>query len=161
MVIESARAASDLLGGLVDRWAKAKAAKLDAVALVRLLRLEARHNLEVLDVAVGAKERLPVSVLWQVPPLLQTEIVESILGLGEAQHTAFRVVQKLQVSQPDKQRDFGGFLSNLYVRTRGLQTLALLGAGSSLAKVRIDKRLRNLHSDMLLLVRSLDKESAE
>ena len=44
--------ATGLATSLIDRWVAGKRARLNAKALVRLLRLEARRNLAILDVAI-------------------------------------------------------------------------------------------------------------
>jgi len=55
--IGAGNVARSLLGGLVDRWARARNANVDAAALVRLLLLEARRNREVLKLRWVAKSR--------------------------------------------------------------------------------------------------------
>ena len=153
--IGAGNVARSLLGGLVDRWARARNANVDAAALVRLLLLEARRNREVLKVAVGGKEPLPHSALWDVPLILETEVIETLLGQGPVASQALAAVQDLEVSDRADGPDGVDFLTNIYVRLAALQGLAALNRRSGLTKVRIERRLKNLHSDFDQLVRVL------
>lgn len=78
-----ARESYGLFGGVIDRWTRAKAAQVDAAALVRLLRLEAQRNLAVLEVTSGRHDALEVERLWDVATVLEVEVLEAVLGQGE------------------------------------------------------------------------------
>jgi hypothetical protein len=148
-------AAKNLLSGLVDRWSRVRNANLDAEALVRLLLLEARRNREILTVAVGAKEPLPPSVLWEVPLVLQTEVIEAVLGQGEVSANALTAVRRLKASGSENDLEGVDLLTNIYVRMVALQGLGTINKRNALAKVRIELRLKNLRSDLERLIKTL------
>jgi hypothetical protein len=154
-VLGLGNAAKDLFGGLVDRWAKAHTAKIDAKALVRLLRLEARRNLAILDVAVARAVILPPPALWAVPELVQTEIIETLLGRGDEANRALGILRKLNVEKDEDSLDTDDFLTNLYVRVTSLQSLALLNRQTPLESVQIQRRLMALRQEYIRLVKTL------
>ena len=154
-----ANEARGLVTGVIDRWAAAKNAKLDAKALVRLLLLEARRNLAILDATIGAEDADSHARSWQAATVLQVEVIETILGQGETSAKAFSEVEKLRISDPDEGQDGADFLTSLYVRVTALQSLALLNRKTPLKKVRIELRLKNMRNDFLLLVKTLNKSA--
>lgn len=153
--VGAGNAARQLFAGVVDRWAKAKAANVDAAALTRLLLLEVRRNREILNVAVGAKQALPSAALWGVPSVLQVEVLETVLGQGEVAGKALDKVQRLRVTDSSDHQPGVDFLTNIYVRMAALQGLAVLGKRSELSKVKIELRLKNLREDLSLLIKAL------
>ena len=62
-VLGVARESYGVIGGAIDRVVRAKSANLDAEALVRLLRLEARKNLAVLEAMCERPDQVDVSGL--------------------------------------------------------------------------------------------------
>lgn len=160
-VLGAGNVAKDLFGNLVDRWTRAKNANLDAAAVVRLLLLEARRNREILNVAVGAKDSLPISALWHVPLVLQSDVIETVLGQGQAASHALLAVRKLSVSDVADGQDGVDFLTNIYVRLVALQGLATLNRSGGLAKVKIALRLKNLRADLDQLVRVLSHQVSD
>lgn len=150
-----ARESYGLVGGVIERWRRTKAAKVDAAALLRLLRLEARRNLAILEVTVGRHDALEVERLWDVAAVLNVEVLEAVLGQGETAIQAFQALRTLPVYEPEDTRDGADFLTSLYVRINTLQSLALLNAKGPLSWVRVDTRLGNLRQDTLALVKAL------
>lgn len=150
-----ARESYGFVGGIIDRWTRAKAAKVDAAALVRLLRLEARRNLAVLEVTSGRHDAFEGERLWEVATVLEVEVLEAVLGQGETAMKAFRALRTLPVHESEDTRDGADFLTSLYVRIKTLQSLALLNAKGPLSWVRVDTRLGNLRQDTLALVKAL------
>ena len=53
--------------------------------------------------------------------MLQVEVIETILGQGEISAQAFSEVEKLRISDPEKEPDGAGFLMSLYVRVIALR----------------------------------------
>ena len=149
--------ARGIVGGLIGRWAAAKNAKLDAKALVRLLLLEARRNLELIDAGLRAEEDGSDTVLWEVTALLHVEVVETILGQGEISAKAFADVRTLKLTDPEDGRDGADLLTSLYVRVTSLQSIAVLNSQSPLRRVRTKVRLKNMRDDFLRLVQALPK----
>jgi len=157
--VAATNAAKNLFGSVFDRWSKAQQAHLDAAALVRLLRLEACRNRAVLEVAVGMKEPLAVSALWKVPAVLETEVMETVLGRDERAHEALAKVRELKATDTQGEDEDAGdpvdLLTRLYVRTTTLQSLSVLHRRNALTSVRIKQRLDNLRTDFVRLVRAL------
>lgn len=152
----AARTATNFFGGVVDRWRSAAQAKMDVEAMLRLLVLEIRRNLTLLDVAVGQKRPLETPLLWRVPPLLQTEIVEAVLGRGTAEAGAFRLLSKVALADDSEVATKGaGALAKIYVRITALQTLAVLGERSPLRSVKIQQRLVNLRAALREVLKAL------
>jgi hypothetical protein len=148
----------NLVGGLVDRWHGVKQADLDEKALIRLLTIECRRNLAILEVAVARKEPLSDKALWQVPSVLQVEAVEAILGQGKAAVGAFAKLEKATLTDTDAGDAAAGVLMALYARISALQALAAMNATAPLSKVRIKQRLANLHADLSAVVKCLAEE---
>ena len=151
--------ATGLATSLIDRWVAGKRARLNAKALVRLLRLEARRNLAILDVAIRIDGPDSAPQLWEAATLLQVEVIETILGQGEISARAFREVEKLRISDPEKGQDGAGFLMSLYVRVISLRALAHLNSKSPLRTVKIELRLKHMRDDFLDLVKTLNKSA--
>jgi len=151
----AADVARNLFGGLVDRWARARNAKVDAEALVRLLLMELRHNLAVLEVTVGRDDGIDSGMLWEIPLALHSEVLETVLGQGEVAAKAFSTLKNISTSESDLDAGTAGILTNVYVRMVSLRSLALLNRKSTLNKVQIDRRLRNLRTDLAQVVRAL------
>lgn len=154
-------AARSLFEGMLDRWVRAKNANVDAGAVVRLLLLEARRNREILNVAVGAKESLPVSALWRVPLVMQSDLLEFVLGQGEVANQALVAVRKANLSDADDAQDGVDFLTNIYVRMVALQGLASLNQQEGLSEVRIELRLKNLRADLSQLIKALSQQGVD
>lgn len=150
-----ANEARGLVTGIIDRWAAAKNAQLDAEALLRLLRLEARRNLAILDATIGAEGADSRTRSWQAATVLQAEVLETILGQGETAVKAFSEVEKLKIADPNEEEGGADFLTSLSVRVTALQSLALLNRKAPLKKVRVEVRLKHLRTDFLLLVKTL------
>lgn len=143
------------VGGLVDRWQKATLAKIGGQALLRLLVLEARRNLGVLDVAVGGSAEASPELLWDIPGLLQTEMLETVLGQGDEANRALKAIRNLPVPGEDEGRDHGHFLMTLYVRISVLKSLSSLRPTHELANVRLQLRLSNIRESLVALVKNL------
>jgi hypothetical protein len=158
--LSAGNAAKTLLGGMVDRWRAAAQSSMDIDAMLRLLVLEVRRNLAILDVAVGHKAPLPPAELWLVPTLLQTEMIEAILGRGAAQTGAFRVLSKVSLPS-DSEDDAGGAgtLATLYVRITTLQSLAVLERQASLSRIKIQLRLANLRTALRVTLNVLENST--
>ena len=109
-----------------------KNAKLDAKALGRLLLLEARRNLAILDATIHTDDPESPTRCWQAATILQVEVIETILGQGETSAKAFSEVEKLRISDPEKGQDGAGFLMSLYVRVISLRALAQLNSKTPL-----------------------------
>ena len=92
---------SQMAGGLVDRVIKARQAKLDAKALRRMVLLEIRYNLAILEVAIGAMNPLPPEALWRVPALLRADSLEVLLGAGKAANALTKTLEETKVSDDD------------------------------------------------------------
>lgn len=159
--IGAGNAARTLFEGLLDRWVRAKNANMDAAAVVRLLLLEARRNREILNVAVGAKESLPASALWRVPLVMQSDLLEFVLGQGEVANKALVAVRKAKPSDAADDQDGVDFLTNIYVRMVALQGLASLNQQEGLSEVRIELRLKNLRADLSQLIRVLSQQGVD
>lgn len=158
-VLAAGNAAKSLFGGIVDRWTKANNAELDADALVRMVLLEARRNLSVLDATIRGEDAVEPQEFWEVPDLLQVEAIEAVLGKGEGATQAFGKLKNLRISEPESALDGGDLLTSLYVRTAAIQALAHLNRKSKLKKVQIKRRLDNLRKDTLTLVQELARHA--
>jgi hypothetical protein len=142
---------SQIAGGLVDRFIKARQAKLDAKALRRMVLLEVRYNLAILKVAIHSKNPLPPEALWLVPALLRADSLEVVLGASKAANALTKTLEGVKVSDEDLLQDASGVIPNLYSRVTALKGLAALHRQVPLDKVKIELRLRNLLRDMLAL----------
>ena len=154
-IVGVARESYGLIGGAIDRVVRANAARLDAEVLVRLLSLEARRNLGVLEVTSGREGDVDAASLWDVSTVLDLEVLETVLGQGAVAAKAFEALRQLPVYDPDVDRESTDFLTSLYVRTKALQALALLNHKVPLPWVRVDVRLRNIRHDTVTLVKAL------
>jgi hypothetical protein len=152
--------AKQLLGGLVDRWQAVRDAEMDEKAMIRLLLLECRRNLAVLDVAVGRKEPIVDEALWHVPSVLQLDALEAVLGQGKAAAGVFKVLKDVAMTNPEVSLQHSGALSSLYVRITSLQGLSFVNSRAPLTKVRIRQRLVNLERDIRAVVLALSSSTA-
>jgi len=149
--IGAAYESSQIAGGLVDRFIKAREAKLDAKALRRMVLLEVRYNLAILEVAIHSKNPLPPAALWLVPALLRADALEVVLGGSKAASAFTKTLDGVKVSDANLLKDSSGVIPNLYSRVTALQGLAALHRQVPLDKVKIELRLRNLMRDLLAL----------
>lgn len=152
--------AKNLLGGMVDRWRIVQTSKMDEKAMVRLLVLECRRNLSVLDVAIGRKEPLSAKALWLVPSVLQTDALEAVLGQGQAATGAFKLLGKLSQDAELFDGPNAGILANIYVRITSLQGLCAINDHAPLSRVKIKLRLTRLRDDIKRVVVALAKNPA-
>ena len=150
---------SQMAGGLIDRITKLRDANFDAKALCRMLLLEVRYNLAVLDVAVAQKEPLSRDALWRVPPLLRAEVLEALLGSGKEAGVIAKVLKDLKASDKDLITESSGIIPNLYSRIIALQGLAVLHQQVVLEKLKIEVRLKNLHRDYQALRKTLNTKA--
>jgi hypothetical protein len=140
--------AKSLLGGMVDRWRGVEISQMDEKAMVRLLVLECRRNLAVLDVAIGRKEPLSAKALWLVPAVLQTDALEAVLGQGQAAAGAFKLLGNLKSGSELLNGPHAGILANIYVRITALQSLCAINDHAPLSRVKIKLRLTTLRADL-------------
>mgnify|MGYP003383483757 CR=1 FL=1 len=147
--------AKQLIGGIVDRWGSAKSLQLDERAMLRLLLLESRRNLAVLDVAIGRREPLSTKALWLVPAVLQTDALEAVLGQGKAEARSFEKLKKLVVGDDASVAQSSSALANVYVRITAMQSLSAINGEAPLGRVQIKQRLTNLQKDLLKIVVAL------
>lgn len=147
-LVGTAFTSSQMASGMIDRLLRFRDAKLDAKALRRLLLLETRYNLALLDVAVGRKEKLPADALWHVPPLLRVEVMEAVLGEGKEAASVAKELKSLKVADAELLNEGSGVLPNLYARVIALQGLAVLNRQVVLQNIKIAVRLTNLNRDL-------------
>lgn len=144
--------AKKLLGGMIDRWRTVQASQMDQKAMLRLLMLECRRNMSVLDVAIGLREPLSTKALWLVPAVLQTDALEAVLGQGQAAAGAFKQLSRLKPASGLSVPPDVGILANIYVRITALQGLCAINDHAPLSRVRIKLRLAGLRKDIKAVV---------
>lgn len=147
--------AKNLFGGIIDRWRNVQASKLDEKAMVRLLMLECRRNLSVLQVAIGQKEPLSTKALWLIPTVLQTDALEAVLSQGKTATGAFELLANLSPNTNLVRGANAGILSNIYVRITALQSLCAINEHAPLPRVNLKLRLTNLNNDIKTVVLAL------
>lgn len=156
--IGALQALGQMGGGALDRILKLRDAKLDAKALRRMLLLEVHYNLAILDVAIGRKEPLTQDALWRVPPLLQTQVFEAVLGSSKEATLVAKSLKGLKIQDEDLISESSGVIANLYSRLVALQGLAALHRQVVLKNVKIDARLKNLRSSLQDLRKALGQK---
>ena len=159
--IGAAKALAEVSSGPLDRYLKMRAAKLDAKALRRMLLLEVRYNLAILDVAVGRKAPLAEDALWNVPSLLQTEMLEAVLGSSKEAEVLTKQMKGIKIEDKDLISETSGVIANIYARIVALQGLGVLNRRVGLQSVKIELRLKNLHTSLKALRESLAAQNKE
>lgn len=160
-VMSIADLVASLPSSLLSRYEQWQRAKLDARALLQLLLLEARRNIAILDVAVGAVEPLDNDALWEVPTILSTEVLEALLSRDTRSEKALDSLRRLPPTTPDgDDPDAMTLTLRIHTRATALQALSRLNQKSPLSKVRIKTRIENLRRDWVALSIRLAQERA-
>lgn len=150
--------AKELIGNLLERYWRTQDKKIDTNAVLRLLVIEARRNLAVLDVAVARKAALPAGALWNVPMVLRIEVLEALLSRDVRSDKALKTIAGFTSKRQADGSDEPGTASlamSLYVRTTALQALCTLNRKSGLDRVQIKLRLERLREDFIHFTRAL------
>src|SRR5450759_2972903 len=123
LTLLAGKTATNLLRNLLDRYSEAQKTRIDTTALIRLLIIEARRNGAVLNVAVGHKEPLSISALWDVPAVLQVDVLEALLSRDARSDKALKQIAALKPTvRADGDDDSSAvtLAMSLYVRTTTL-----------------------------------------
>jgi hypothetical protein len=150
MIVDTAKAVVSVVGGLYERYQQWVDARQDAEALTRLLCLELRRNLALLDALRldDAPEDSPAFL--EACRLLETEVLEQIFlpGKGSARlRGRLDEVSDDEQSEDDDSVPLTNHLMRLYVRVIAVQKLSALPQNAEgLRKIRYGERLRRIRS---------------
>jgi hypothetical protein len=149
--------ALDVANSLFDRWRDYRAVRQEASALIRLLYLECRRNLALLDALKldGAQDDADYV---EVAHALETAILEQVFLVGEKQTKVLEHLRKKPEGAEDEDaHDAPDALMRLYVRVTALQKIASLSAkGHALRSINYRKRLENVKKRLLDIVPDLE-----
>ena len=162
--------ANDLLStatGLFDRWRQYLSLRSDAEALVRLVAIECRRNLALLN-ALRLSELAEQSDpdFLTVAELLETEALEALFAIGPKEAKAREILaQRIDTTLVDDEPDEdlpSELLLRIYVRITAMQKLLRLSRlGNGLRDIRWRTRLRNAARDLREAVSGLDRALSE
>jgi len=151
MIIDTAKAFASVFGGLYERYRQWIDARNDAEALTKLVCLELRRNLALLDALRIDDAPEDSEAFLEASKLLETEVLEQIFlpGKGSA-----KLRESLDGQDKDDDEDDDGdsvpmtnHLMRLYVRIIAVQKLAALPQGAQgLRKIRYGQRLRHIRA---------------
>ncbi len=149
MVIETAKAVASVVGGLYERYLQWQGARDDAEALEKLLCLELRRNLALLDALRLDDAPQDSAAFLETAKLLETEVLEQVFLPGKG---SLRLRQRLDERELENEQDDDGdsvpmtnFLMRLYVRIIAIQKVAALPQDAQgLRKIRYGTRLCNI-----------------
>jgi hypothetical protein len=152
MIVDTAKAFASVVGGLYERYRQWVDARNDAEALTRLVCLELRRNLALLDALRIDDAPEDSAAFLEATKLLETELLEQIFlpGKGSA-----RLRERLDEPKDgeDEAEDDGdsvpmtNHLMRLYVRIIAIQKLAALPQDAEgLRKIQYGRRLRHIRA---------------
>ncbi len=154
MIIDTAKAFASVVGGLYERYRQWVDARNDAEALTKLVCLELRRNLALLDALRIDDAPEDSAAFLEASKLLETEVLEQIFlpGKGSA-----RLRERLDGSNEeddaDDEADDGdsvpmtNHLMRLYVRIIAIQKLAAIPQDApGLRKIQYGRRLRHIRA---------------
>jgi hypothetical protein len=164
MVIEAAKAVASVMGGLYERYRQWVDAREDAEALEKLLCLELRRNLALLDALRLDDAPQDSSAFLEAAKLLETEVIEQIFlpGKGSA-----RLRERLDEREAEGEQDDDGdsvpvtnYLMRLYVRIIAIQKIAALPQDAQgLRKIRYATRLCTIRDRSARSLEWIEKEA--
>lgn len=152
MMIDTAKAVASVVGGLYERYRQWVDARNDAEALTKLVCLELRRNLALLDALRLDDAAEDSEAFLEATKLLETELLEQIFLPGKG---AARLRERLDAPRDqDGDEDEDGdsvpmtnHLMRLYVRIVAIQKLAALPQDAEgLRKIRYGRRLRHIRA---------------
>jgi hypothetical protein len=149
----------EVLGTLQDRWAKAQDPELDAQTLIRLMQLEARQNLAVLELALGNPGRTPASALWEIPAVLSTDALAVVLGQGALASGGLVALRRLRPTGAEGDPAATDILTHLFIGITALRALASARKRGALRGIRIKSRLGEIRTDLNRIVAALSREA--
>lgn len=153
--------AYSIASGLFDRWKRAREVGDFREASIRLLAIEIRRNLAVLD-ALRSDAAQDDPDYRALAALLDTSVTEQILM---AESVSVKVMQKLgKLELPDEANHEKGnaeiaadVLTRVYVRIATVQALARVEPrGEALRAIRYRERLHNIRCSLVALLEALD-----
>jgi hypothetical protein len=152
MIIDTAKAFVSVVGGLYERYRQWVDARNDADALTKLVCLELRRNLALLDALRIDDDPEDSEAFLEASKLLETELLEQIFlpGKGSARLRERLDEPQKDDDEPEDDADsvpMTNHLMRLYVRIIAVQKLAVLPQGArGLRKIRYGQRLRHIRA---------------
>ncbi len=155
--MENVKDVLGIAGGLFDRWQQYREAREDAAALVRLLYIECRRNLALLDALnLDGSQDDPDYV--NVAQGLETAILEQVFMTGEKQTKALdKIRQQTASSSEEIPVNTTDALMRLYVKITTVQKISRLDAdGKALKAIHYRTRLKNVKQQLLQIIPELE-----
>ncbi|HEV8246823.1 MAG TPA: hypothetical protein VGP93_13690 [Polyangiaceae bacterium] len=151
MVIETAKVVASVVGGLYERFRQWQDARDDAEALEKLVCLELRRNLALLDALRLEDAPQDSAAFLEAAKLLESEVLEQVFLPGKgSSRLRERLDRRAADSDPDDDGDsvpVTNYLMRLYVRIVAIQKIAALSQeAQGLRKIRYGTRLCNIQS---------------
>ncbi|HVJ17733.1 MAG TPA: hypothetical protein VM686_20065 [Polyangiaceae bacterium] len=165
MIVDTAKAFASVFGGLYERYRQWTDARNDAEALTKLVCLELRRNLALLDALRIDDAPEDSAAFLEASKLLETEVLEQIFlpGKGSA-----RLRERLDEPQDDNddEADDGdavpmtNHLMRLYVRIIAIQKLSALPQDApGLRKIQYGRRLRHIRARASEALQRIESEA--
>ena len=142
---------------LVDKGLEAFQHHRDSRSLLRLLYLECRTNLTVLEEVVDELGKEPTErQLEGLSQCLSTDALGAVFVVGSAQDAALDKLRGISVSKGKRgEVALADALANVFVRANATMRLADMRGAELASGVAFKRRVSNLRKDYLLLVRAL------
>lgn len=148
------------IGSVFDRWKKLNDTKIEREVLLKLLYIESRRNLALLDaIRLDGEEQDDADYL-SVAEELETAILEHyLMGKEDSRGALAKFVGVLTFADEPLSEPPKDTLMSIYVRITALQKICRLPMkGTVLKNIRYRTRLQNLKSSLVELVKFLGQE---
>ncbi len=167
MLIETAKAVASVVGSLYERYRQWQGARDDAEALEKLLCLELRRNLALLDALRLDDAPQDSAAFLEAAKLLETEVIEQVFLPGKGSLSLRERLDEQERERDTEQDDDGdsvpmtNHLMRLYVRIVAIQKVAALPQDAQgLRKIRYGTRLCNIRDRSARALEWIESDAA-
>ena len=144
---------------LIDKGLEEIQLGRDRGSLLRLLFLECRGNLTVLDAVLDdlrAREGSPSEEqLVALSTCISVDVLGSLFVMGGVEHRALTKLRKTKITKDDPEKAVSDALASVFVRAQAVMRLATLRGSGLGTRVDFPRRLSNLRDDYLAVVKAL------
>ena len=147
----------ETVAGILDAFERVKKNRISKRTLGRMLFVECRHNIAVIEAALMSDEISELEGLWVAVPLLSNEVCRAIIFSYEESTDEAYFASSLSGEGGDA---CGNNVISIYTKIETLKTLcAIKEKGVQLSRLNWKKRIKNIQKACLEVAKSASNKN--